>query len=196
MLGEKVSKIQKFSDEIELSHLFEQDTVCVASILKLCKAKLIEKDKVMWRTQLFNDDGHPNGNKLRTYRLYKTELQTELYVKLSLQRDHRRILAMFRCGNLPLHIETGRYARPKLPVEQRTCFHCVETVEDELHFLIDCPFYDDIRRKMFHKAQLCNRDFVLYDSIAKMIFLLNNPNMQTHLASTLFDMFQRRKRTI
>ena len=91
---------------------------------------------------------------------------------------------MFRCGNLPLHIETGRYARPKLPVEQRTCFHCVETVEDELHFLIDRPFYDDIRRKMFHKAQLCNRDFVLYDSIAKIIFLLNNPNMQTRLTST------------
>ena len=74
---------------------------------------------------------------------------------------------MLRCGNLPLHIETGRFARPKLPVEQRTCFHCIDSVEDELHFLIDCPFYDDTRRKMFHKAQLCNRDFVLYDSTEK-----------------------------
>ena len=36
--------------------------------------------------------------------------------QLPLNRDHRRILAMFRCGNLPLHIETGRYARPKIPV--------------------------------------------------------------------------------
>ena len=98
---------------------------------------------------------------------------------------------MFRCGNLPLHIETGRYARPKLPVEQRTFFHCIDTSEDELHFLIDCPFYDDIRRNLFRKAQLCNRD-----STAKMIFLLNNINMQPILASTLFDMFQRRKRTI
>ena len=97
----------------------------------------------------------------------KTELQIESYVKLSLHRDHRRILSMLRCGDLPLHIETGRFARPKLPVEQRTCFHCEDTIEHELHFLIDCPFYDDIRRKMFHKAQLCNRDFILYNSSEK-----------------------------
>ena len=186
----------KFIHGIGLSHLFEQDTVCVANTIKVCKAKLIEKDKLMWKMNLFNDEGHPNGNKLRTYRLYKSDLETELYVKLAIQRDHRRILAMFRCGNLPLHVETGRFARPKLSVEQRTCFHCIDSVEDELHFLIDCPFYDDMRRKMFHKAQLCNRDFILYDSTAKMIFLLNHVNMQPILASTLFDMFQRRKRTI
>ena len=76
------------------------------------------------------------------------------------------------------------------------CFHCIDSVEDELHFLIGCPFYDDMRRKMFHKAQLRKRDFILYDSTAKMIFLLNHVNMQPILASTLFDMFQRRKRTI
>ena len=49
-------------------------------------------------------------------------------------------------------------------MEQRTCFHCIDSVEDELHFLIDCPFYDDMRLKMFHKSQLCNSDFILYDS--------------------------------
>ena len=144
----------KFIHEIEISHLFEQDTVCVANTVKLCKSKLIERDKVKWKTNLFNDVGHANGNKLRTYRQYETELQIESYVKLSLHRDHRRILSMFRCGNLPLHMETGRFARPKFPAEQRTCFHCEDTVEHDLHFLIDCPFYDDIRRQMSNKAQL------------------------------------------
>ena len=112
----------KFIDGIRLSLLFEQNTVWVANTIKVCKAKLIEMDKLMWKMKLFNDDGHPNGNKLRTYRLYKSDLETELYAKLAIQRDNRGILAMFRCGNLPLHIETGRFARPKLPVEQRTCF--------------------------------------------------------------------------
>ena len=32
------------------------------------------------------------------------------------------------------------------------CFHCIDSVEDELHFLIDCPFYDDMRRKMLCTA--------------------------------------------
>ena len=54
------------------------------------QASLIEKDKLVWKMDLFNDEGHPNGNKLRSYRLYKSDLETELYVKLAIQRDHRR----------------------------------------------------------------------------------------------------------
>ena len=82
----------------------EQDTVCVANTIKVCKAKLIKKDNLMWKMNLFNDEGHPNWNKLLTYRLYKSDLETELYVKLAIQRDHLPIFAMFRCGNLPLNI--------------------------------------------------------------------------------------------
>ena len=80
--------------------------------------------------------GIQTGTNLEHTDYYKANLETELYIKLAIKRDHRRILAMFRCGNLPLHVETGRFARPKLPVE-----HCINSVEDELHFLIDCPFY-------------------------------------------------------
>ena len=83
--------ILKLIHGIGQSDLFEQDTVCVANTIKVCKAKLIKKDKLMWKMNLFNDEGHPNGNKLRTYRLYKSDLETELYVKLAIQRDHRRI---------------------------------------------------------------------------------------------------------
>ena len=54
--------------------------------------------------------------------------------------------------------------------EQRACFHCIGSVEDELHFLIDCPLYDDMRCKMVHKAQLCNKDVILYDSTEKRYF--------------------------
>ena len=103
---------------------------------------------------MFYDSGQINGNKLRTFSLYKIEIQKETNVKFPITRDHCHILAMVRCGNLPLHI-----ARPKIPVDQRTCIHCNDTVEDELHFLIDCPFYDDIRRKLFKKAYQCNSDF-------------------------------------
>ena len=70
----------KFIHGIGLSHLFEQDTVCVAKTIKVCKAKLIEMDKLMWKINLFNDERHPNGNILRTYRLYQSDLETELYV--------------------------------------------------------------------------------------------------------------------
>ena len=86
---------------------------------------------------------------LLSVNIYNTELQTESYVKLSFQKDHRRILSMFRCGNLPLPIETVRFVRPK------------DIVEYDYHF------YDAIRQNMFHKAQLCNRDLILYNSSKK-----------------------------
>ena len=186
----------KSMQELGLVDLFERNYIDVGNTIKIIKTVLIDKDKEKWKSDVFNDDGHINGNKLRTYRLYKSHLQTETYVKLPLQRDHRRILAMFRCGNLPLHIETGRFANPKIPVEQRTCFHCPQSVENELHFLIECPFYDDLRRKMLHKAQLCNSDFVTYNTTEKLIFLMNHINMQPIVASTMHDMFQRRKNVI
>ena len=47
---------------------------------------------------------------------------------------------------LTLAIETGRYAKPPVPVENRLCFACNKNcVENENHFLLDCPLYDDLR---------------------------------------------------
>ena len=47
-----------------------------------------------------------------------------------------------RC--LPLHIETGRYRN--LKVEERLCKVCnLKTVENELHFVFDCPTYSQLR---------------------------------------------------
>ena len=37
----------RFIHGIGLTHIFEQDTVCVANTIKVFKAKLIEKDKLM-----------------------------------------------------------------------------------------------------------------------------------------------------
>ena len=67
----------RFAQEIGLLHLFEHSSCDVSNIIKTCKSKLLEKDKEKWKSHLFNDNGHVNGNKMRTYRLYKTDLQTE-----------------------------------------------------------------------------------------------------------------------
>ena len=57
-------------------------------------------------------------------------------------------LMRFRTGAHHLAIETGRWARPKLPRQLRVCSKCSCTVvEDEVHFLFECPAYDRIREK-------------------------------------------------
>ena len=89
--------------------------------LKQAKQKLQDQDKVKWLMSLNSNGTSVNGNKLRTYREYKTDFKPEYYVKCSMSRDQRRILSKFRSCNLPLAIETGRYTRPKTPVNDRVC---------------------------------------------------------------------------
>ena len=48
-------------------------------------------------------------------------------------------MAQIRCGIPPIRIETGRFCN--LPVENRPCEICNQNkVEDEFHFLMECPF--------------------------------------------------------
>ena len=104
----------------------------------MVREKLLASDFRNWKTGLeSNGRDENNGNKLRTYRTYKTGLSAEFYVTSNMRRDHRRILARFRSCNLPLAIETGRYTKPKTPPSQRICHFCnTSATEDETHFLI------------------------------------------------------------
>ena len=140
----------KFIHEIELSHLFEEDTVRVANTVKLCKSKLIERDKVKWRTNLFNDVGHANGNKLRPYRLYKIELQPESFVQLSLQRDHRRIL----CSGVAIcHyiLKLGALLVLNSPLNSEFAFTVKTQLNMKFIFLLSAPFMMALDETCFTK---------------------------------------------
>jgi hypothetical protein len=55
----------------------------------------------------------------------------------------------------PLNIETGRYKN--IIRSERKCTNCSEEdIEDEKHFVVDCPLYENIRVKFFDKViDLC-----------------------------------------
>ena len=190
-------RFRSFIDNIGLQHLLNRSDLSVKNRLKCVKDKLNTIDADKWKSKLWNDVSQENGNKLRTYRVYKTDLITEHYVKLNMERSHRRILAKFRSGSLPLQIEIGRYAKPKVPLDNRICKLCKDNVvEDELHFLLCCDFYSDLRRPLLNKAQLCNVNFPHMLIKDKFILIMNYVNMQHILASTLLQMFNRRKRIL
>ena len=80
--------------------------------------------------------------KLRTYRLFKQTFQCEPYLLLNLPKNERFLLAQLRCGILPLRIEPGRYVGEK--PEERQCTLCNSNcIEDETHFLLECPLYNE-----------------------------------------------------
>ena len=93
-------------------------------------------------------------------------------MKLNIKRYHRSLFAQFRCGILPLQIEVGRYRNISLC--DRICPICECSVEDEIHFLCQCPCYSDARDVLFEKAKREHPDFINCDVIDQFVFLMSN----------------------
>ena len=59
-----------------------------------------------------------------------------------------KIISGLRVGTNDLEIERGRWCAPRVPREERVCRMCdTGCMEDERHFLLDCPAYETERRE-------------------------------------------------
>lgn len=68
----------------------------------------------------------------------------ENYLAKNLDRYDKSLLSQLRYGILPLELETGRYKG--LDRGARLCTLCnSNVVEDQLHFVLQCPVYNDFR---------------------------------------------------
>ena len=55
-------------------------------------------------------------------------------------------MGRIRLSSHRLEVEVGRWAKPnKIPYEDRKCKVC-NVLEDEFHFLLECPLYTDVRK--------------------------------------------------
>ena len=89
--------------------------------------------------------------KLRVFKLFKQEFKPEPYLSQPHNLHHTLALVRFRISSHNLCIETGRYTRPYTPKENRICIYCKSNeVEDEMHFLLDCPLYIQERIKLLN----------------------------------------------
>ena len=118
--------------------------------------------------------------KLRTYSKFKTEIKFENYLDTVNDFKIRRKLTQFRLGVLDLEIEKGRYGRTPLPIEERLCKLCldmkIQAVEDEIHFLLHCPYYTKQRERLFEKLTQMHYVLHLLEDSDKFIWLLSQEN--------------------
>ena len=91
-----------------------------------------------------------------------------------------RIMLLYKCirtNSHELHSETGRWTIPKTPWAERI-FHLCETmsVEDENHFLLDCPAYTHIRSRFPNLCYNTNLPTLLtsqnYSELGTLLVLL------------------------
>ena len=162
-----------------------------AGVLHDIKILLQGLDQEQWWFNLLDDKNCPNGNKLRTYRLHKNVLQTEIYIK-EVSRFNRSTIAKLRCGSLPFNVETGRYKN--VPLQLRTCILCdTHEIENEVHFTIDCPFYEDLRYPLLNLFNLNHNDFNMLPSLAKYCNIMSDTSNVKLVANIIDKMFKRRQ---
>ncbi len=140
-------KVIKFSRAIVA---WDNDTQCIkdiGTVYDLIHAYYVEK----WKAEINRESGRNGRNKLRTYKMLKQDFRPSEYVNnIFINKRQCSALAKFRCG-----VETGRYEN--LPEEQRLCPMCdSQAMESEIHVLIKCNLYIDMRTDLFHRASSVN----------------------------------------
>ncbi len=132
-----------------------------------------------WHKQISTNlsiHGKDGGNKLRTYNKFKYCIKYESYLNLN-DYEKRRKIAQMRISAHKLKIETDRFSgknQYKAP-EYRTCDHCnLNKIEDEFHFIIECPMYKQLRDNLFTTISGVNYHFINYNSMNQFIWIMTN----------------------
>ena len=129
-------------------------------------------------------------SKLRTYREFKFEYSTEKYLLSNMTKLEKSHFAQFRCGILPLRVETGRYSG--LKVHERVCHCCNSTeTEDEIHFLFKCSCYQDLRQTLISKATETKSNFLMLNDFEKLRHVVDNHFI--YVAKFIVNAMKRRK---
>ena len=118
---------------------------------------------------------------LQLYHNIKTTFGYETYLDV-LPINLRMYLAKLRLSAHSLHIQTGRYARNRVPRNERRCLFCDNNdIEDEFHFVVKCSCFSSLRKKYLKPSvytrpsmfkfieMLKSDDTVILMSIAKFL---------------------------
>ena len=134
------------------------------------------------------------SSQLSLYCQFKSLLEPEKYLN-NLNYNCKCTLANFRCSSHKLNNVIGRHL--KLPLRQRICIYCknvrnIEVVENEFHFVLICPLYEDIREEYIPTF------FRTYPSNDKLLTMLSSRNMNTiyQLSKYLCKAFKRREEIV
>ena len=131
--------------------------------------------------------------------MFKRSVCIEKYLHQVNNKKNKKALSRFRLSNHSLMIEKGRHQRPRIERNERKCFICKDKVEDEIHFVINCPLYTDERDILF---QVCRQNCIHFDALTtdaqKFIFIMTNenPGVTRSLAKFIYNSFKIREEVI
>ena len=174
-----VTPIRTLHEKLNLNSLWENHgTIQIKRVVDYIKQQLHHLYEFTWNNELY---GHEN-NKLRFYRKYKKDFKQEDYFSYNSNFAQRCNLTKLRISAHSLAIEKGRYQG--LTIEQRTCRSCPTEIEDEKHFLLHCPMYNDIRNDLCSQIESVNPHFNNLNENEKLKLLID-PKEKTYFYAIL-----------
>ena len=118
--------------------------------------------------QIWNEELR-ESTRASTYILF-SKFSYQSYLDTILNKKFRTALTRLRVSSHRLEIEMGRWHKPHIiPRNERKCQLC-NTLEDEFHFILECPLYHDLR------IQYIPRYYWRNPNIPKFIELIINEN--------------------
>ena len=142
---------------------------------------LIEKYANQWWERI------DNKPKLVLYKQIKSVYETENYVSLCLKRGQRSMI--LRLGILPINVELVRYNGTSK--QNRVCPLCNKSaVEDEIHILFNCEFYNEKRKVLYETVKKQMNKFDEHNHIRTLHALTTHRNLIRPLARFLQELFQ------
>ena len=118
----------------------QQGVSNVNSFLQLFKARLRDVFIQEWSGTIRDRERYS------LYCTIKTRFEEESYLQDVNIYCFRVALTQFRLGVLPINNNLQRhYDCPSA----KNCVFCKNVIEDESHFLLDCPLYSDLRNRFF-----------------------------------------------
>ena len=122
-------------------------------------------------------------------------LKADVIVTTPLLRSHRSVIAKLICGTSNREIEKGR--NKKIPRENRFSTLCQNMeVEDEVHLILKCPFYDDLRNHIFQLVNLQYPIFTELTDLEQLKFIFQSEDVLKTASFCLNRMYNRRSRML
>ncbi len=72
----------------------------------------------------------------------------------------------------------------------------MDEIESEIHVIIVCPLYNDIRATLYESALLIDNDFNTYSNMDNVLFLKDNEGIIRNSAKACHSILHRRSRYV
>ena len=128
----------------------------------------------------------------QSYYKFKNTIRLEPYLTVIKNRKQRVSYTKLRLCDHKLRIETDRHLKFKVAREQRICYLCHTKMEDEMHFLFECPKLVQYHQQLAQCVNAYCKNYYLLTNEEKMIFLMTNenPRICRAVAKIIYDAFE------